>query len=77
MTRFYVVTASFDTEETDAHGVTWTRNNRVPTFYLNADIQGILDEAGAERVASRILEGKGRTIHAHAIALDAALGVAV
>lgn len=39
----------------DDRGVAWTLERQLPTFLLDADIQGIRDEVDAERVARRIL----------------------
>ena len=49
--KYYSVTATITTKEADG----WTTIRQVPTFFLDANVQGILNERDAERIASRIL----------------------
>lgn len=34
---------------------TWTFTRHLPTFYLHSNVQGFMDEAGAERVARSMM----------------------
>jgi hypothetical protein len=48
--RFYSVQGTI-TRTVDG----WTSTRQIPTFYLNSDVQGILTEEGAKRVADDIV----------------------
>lgn len=37
----------------------WTTTNQIPTFYLDSNIQGIVDSEHAERIARDVLESGG------------------
>jgi hypothetical protein len=50
MPTFYIVVAYV--VKTDASGTT---SYQVPTFYLNADIQGIVSKEQAERIALEVV----------------------
>jgi hypothetical protein len=41
----------------------WQSNYGLPTFYLDARVQGIVDVAHAERIARNILQARGRELH--------------
>jgi hypothetical protein len=43
----------------EIHDAPWTRSRQIPTFYLDENIQGILDEDGAVRIALEILDPTG------------------
>lgn len=47
----YAITATYTHTTPDG----WTSSVQVPTFYLCADVQGIMDEEQATRVARTIL----------------------
>jgi len=52
---FYVITAQYKHTRKDRDGSTWDASIQVPTFYLNADVQGITDAAHAERIARSVI----------------------
>lgn len=37
----------------------WTRSHQVPTFYLDENVQGILNEDGAVKIALEVLDPTG------------------
>jgi hypothetical protein len=37
----------------------WESSQQVPTFYLDENVQGFLDEEGAKRVARRVIDPTG------------------
>ena len=37
----------------------WEGSHQVPTFYLDENVQGFLDEDGAKRVARRVIDPMG------------------
>lgn len=42
-------------------GRVWHSTEQLPTFYLDADVQGIVDETHAARIALKLLDdGSGR-----------------
>lgn len=53
---------------TDEAGYTGTA--QVPTFYLLANVQGLLTEEAAEKVAGTILDHPGATVHITAVAVE-------
>jgi len=55
----YAVLAVLSRTTTDGQGNEWRTNKHLPTFYLNENVQGILNEEGAERVARSILDPFG------------------
>lgn len=70
--KLYAITAQVETTLPDALGTPWSISRQVPTFYLDPLVQGILDEAGARRVAENILhtaagDSEGVTLHVTAV----------
>lgn len=61
----YAIAAAMNT--TDEHG--WTATRQLPTFFLNADTQGIVDADHAEKIAHDILDRPGSTLHIVAVKL--------
>jgi hypothetical protein len=66
--RMYAVHATYSREI----GPGEQRTGQVPTFYLHPDVQGILTEEGAARVATDLLRrgtepSDGITYHVHAV----------
>lgn len=67
----YAITATVEYRQVSG----WSGSRQVPTFYLDSDVQGITDTAGAERIARDIVTGAGLldqlpgdvTVHATAI----------
>ena len=55
MTTTYAISATAEVTETDHRGQEWKSARQVPTFYLDARVQGITSEAAAKSVAYRIL----------------------
>lgn len=51
----YAVTATVEHDAGDGY----TGSRQIPTFYLHADVQGIVDEAHAEKVATAIVTAEG------------------
>jgi hypothetical protein len=51
----YAVQAQVHIENKDG----WSGSHQVPTFYLDENVQGFLDEDGAKRVARRIIDPMG------------------
>ncbi len=51
----YAVTATVVVTETDGEGKSWQATKQIPTFYLDENVQGIVDEAHAEKIAREIL----------------------
>ena len=49
--KYYCIQATVT--ETDTQG--WVLSRQLPTFFLNANVQGILGEKDAENIARRIL----------------------
>lgn len=48
----------------------WTLSGQVPTFFLDENIQGILDKEGAEHIAKKIvnpLNLEGVFVHAYCV----------
>ena len=58
MSGTYAVTATVRERIGDG----WTRSAQVPTFYLDADVQGIVDEDHAAIVARRVINPLGHDI---------------
>lgn len=50
----YAITAQIETEKDS-----WTGSRQVPTFFLDENVQGFMDEAGAVRVATEIIRATG------------------
>jgi hypothetical protein len=53
---YYAITASV--QHTDEDG--WAHNLHLPTFYLHSNVQGILNEEQAQRVATNMLYDVGQ-----------------
>ena len=54
----YAIHATLETEHApDARGIVWSSMRQVPTFYLDADVQGITSPGHAEKIAREILTG--------------------
>lgn len=51
----YAITATFTRQEGE-----WSSTRQVPTFYLDERVQGILNEAGAVKVARTIVDPLGQ-----------------
>jgi len=54
-TAFWAIAAQI--EYTDDRG--WTCSRSVPTFYLNEDVQGILNEDDAVNIAREVIDATG------------------
>ncbi len=64
----YAIVATVVHHTNDSHCVSVDRSIQIPTFYLDADVQGIIDEAHAETIAREIiipvdLEYESVTVH--------------
>lgn len=62
----YAVQARVTTRKVEWDGQEWESAVSLPTFYLDPNVQGFTDEAGAERVAREILafvRNPGDTVH--------------
>jgi hypothetical protein len=64
----WAVTAQRERKVPGAIG--WQCSEQIPTFYLNSDVQGITDEAGALRLAAEILESATDAVFIHVEAID-------
>lgn len=51
MTRFYLIQGTISRREESGY----TRCNQFPSFYLNAEIQGIVSPGHAEQIAAFVL----------------------
>ena len=51
-------------------GSNWTRTNQIPTFYLDSNMQGIVDAEHAEKIARRIL-GVGDSVSSVRLSVQA------
>lgn len=58
--RYYAVNAQVVTEEDG-----WTSSIGVPTFYLDVDVQGIVSDDHAERIARRVVDPLGLAKEVH------------
>lgn len=68
----YAINATIVHHTNDAHCASTDVTKQIPTFYLNADVQGIVDEAHAEKIAREIilpveLEYESVTVHVTAV----------
>ena len=52
----FAIQAVATTHVETSPGVTYTRHESLPTFYVNGAVQGFRTEAGAAEVARRILD---------------------
>ena len=57
----YAVTATYSHRTADG----WNGVRQIPTFYLEANVQGIVDVAHAERIARDILTAAVREVPAN------------
>jgi len=55
----YAIGASVRRTTTDHRGTEWTTTRHLPTFYLDPNVQGILNHEQAERIARSILDPFG------------------
>lgn len=51
----YAISATQTRYREDEHGRIWVSERQVPTFYLDENVQGIVDEDHAVRIAEDIL----------------------
>lgn len=63
--RYYVVQAQVVNETTDAHGQVWTSSTGVPTFFLDIDVQGIVNDEHAEQIARKVVDPLGVAKEVH------------
>lgn len=55
MSYQYRITATIERKTTDKRGNEWTRSTSVPTFFLSAEVQGIIGNEHACRIAADLL----------------------
>ena len=68
----YQITGTVVHHTTDREGVSCNRTIQIPTFFLNADIQGIVSEEHAIKIATGVVrpfdpEYEGVTVNLHAM----------
>jgi hypothetical protein len=72
----YAITVQVETVTIGSGDTAWRGSVQVPTFYLDADVQGIVSEDHAARIASTIINPLGEIpaerIHVSAVALTVA-----
>ncbi|HTU61306.1 MAG TPA: hypothetical protein VMF89_22780 [Polyangiales bacterium] len=75
MTRMYACSVVLECEHRSADGVTdvHTYSVQVPTFYLLADVQGILHEDHARAIAERMFERTENLVRVHACAVETSM----
>lgn len=61
----YAITAAINSFNDDG----WISTRPLPTFYLDSNIQGIVDEDHATKIAHDILDRPNHTVHCQAIKL--------
>lgn len=54
--KLYCVQGTVTIHSTDGAGVSFTKHKQIPTFFLDADVQGIVDKQHAEEIARDILD---------------------
>jgi hypothetical protein len=65
----YAITATVETTVHSKSG-DWHGARQIPTFYLDENVQGIVSEAHAERIAREIIDPlSSRTVHVCAVKL--------
>ena len=55
MPQMYAVSGTLVYHTNDKYCVSCDVTKQIPTFYLNADVQGIVDEKHAEQIAREIV----------------------
>ena len=75
MSKMYAVSVVLECEHRSADGVTdvHTYSVQVPTFYLLADVQGILHEDHARAIAESMFERTENLIKVHACAVETSM----
>lgn len=73
--KIYAVSVVLECEHRSADSVTDVHNYsvQVPTFYLIADVQGLLDERDAEGVAERMFAHTENLVSVHACAVETSM----
>ena len=66
----YAITGTIETRSFGSGVIEWSGTRQVPTFYLDADVQGITDAAHAVRIAATVVDPLSQIrpgrIHLHA-----------